>query len=261
MKSLIRVTPVAVALALAQSKMAAPPASGAPPAEGAQTYLRYCGACHGEQGKGDGPVAKAMNVPPANLTTLAKNNNGQLPALRLLVILGRSQTVAAHGGEGMPLWGDAFVSWQQGEPVAQLRVYNLMRFLEAIQAPPERASTPAPPRTQPKQPDAEAEAVSGGAIYRANCAVCHGPAADGHGPMAPALKAPPTDLTALARLHGGKFPSDYIASVLGLMPGTAAHGSADIPVWSDAFRQSEEDEAQVQLRIHKLTKYLESIQK
>ncbi|MFN7922213.1 MAG: cytochrome c [Bryobacteraceae bacterium] len=243
------------ALAWAQAKV---------PAEGAQVYLRYCGACHGERCKGDGPAAKAMKVPPANLTTLAKSNGGQFPAVRLLTILGRTETLTAHGSEEMPVWGDAFLSSKSGEPVAQLRLHNLLSFLEAIQEPQPKSTKPAKPKPQPKQPATsgpDAEVTAGGVIYRANCAVCHGGAADGHGPMAQALKAPPTDLTALTRTHGGKFPSDFIASVLGLMPGTAAHGSADIPVWSDAFRPGEEEETVVQLRIQKLTRYLESIQK
>lgn len=86
-------------------------------------------------------------------------------------------------------------------------------------------------------------------------------AGDGNGPMAPVMKVQPTDLTALARIHGGKFPELYIANVLGLMPGTAVHGSRDMPVWGDAFRGGGEDAVHVQLRIHNLTRYLESIQR
>ena len=32
---------------------------------GAQMFKEYCAVCHGPSGKGDGPVATALKVPPA----------------------------------------------------------------------------------------------------------------------------------------------------------------------------------------------------
>jgi len=37
-------------------------------AEGAALFPQNCGACHGADGRGDGPAAKGLPVPPANLT-------------------------------------------------------------------------------------------------------------------------------------------------------------------------------------------------
>ncbi len=45
-------------------------------------------------------------------------------------------------------------------------------------------------------------------------AACHERDGKGDGPAASELKTPPTDLTALTRQNGGKFPSDHVASVL-----------------------------------------------
>jgi mono/diheme cytochrome c family protein len=103
-------------------------------------------------------------------------------------------------------------------------------------------------------------ASSGKEMYESYCASCHGPAGEGNGPAAPALRVQPTDLAALAKHNGGKFPADHVATVLS-GGGVTAHGSADMPVWGPVFRKlSLGSQAEVQLRIANLTKYLESLQ-
>jgi mono/diheme cytochrome c family protein len=42
------------------------------PAGGAELYERQCAACHGTEGKGDGPVAGALNPPPSDLSDPAR---------------------------------------------------------------------------------------------------------------------------------------------------------------------------------------------
>ena len=43
-------------------------------ANGRYEYRSSCAACHGDTGKGDGPVAKSLNRPPADLTALSKTD-------------------------------------------------------------------------------------------------------------------------------------------------------------------------------------------
>jgi hypothetical protein len=60
---------------------------------------------------------------------------------------------------------------------------------------------------------------SGQLMYKNYCAACHGAVAKGNGPTASMLKTPPPDLTTLAKRHMGKFPYDYVSSVLRFGPG------------------------------------------
>ena len=47
-----------------------------PPAyEGRRLYVSYCQLCHGTDGKGDGPLAKAMQISPADLTTTVRSRS------------------------------------------------------------------------------------------------------------------------------------------------------------------------------------------
>jgi mono/diheme cytochrome c family protein len=98
-------------------------------------------------------------------------------------------------------------------------------------------------------------------MYDNYCAVCHGKDGRGTGPAAPAMKTSPTDLTALAKNNGGKYPASHVAAVLRGQATTSSHGSQDMPVWGPLFsRISRGHEGQVQQRIANLVSYLETLQ-
>jgi len=102
---------------------------------------------------------------------------------------------------------------------------------------------------------------TGQQMYTQYCAACHGADAKGHGPLAVALKTPPADLSTLAIRHQGKFPYDYVSSVLEFGPGFLAHGSSEMPTWGPIFRYYDKrNEKVVKLRIRTLSEYLESLQ-
>jgi cytochrome c2 len=63
---------------------------------------------------------------------------------------------------------------------------------------------------------------SGQVMYKQYCAACHGIDAKGNGPAASTLKTLPPDLTTLAKRHMGKFPYDYVSSILRFGPGPSA---------------------------------------
>ena len=98
-------------------------------------------------------------------------------------------------------------------------------------------------------------------IYKEHCAACHGSDGRGNGPVARSLRKPPSDLTTLAKRHGGAFPEEYVTNVLRFGPGFSAHGSSEMPVWGPIFQDMEQyNEAAVRQRLKNLCEYLESIQ-
>jgi mono/diheme cytochrome c family protein len=103
-------------------------------------------------------------------------------------------------------------------------------------------------------------AGSGEGMFNTYCAVCHGKDGKGDGPAASEFKIPPANLTLLSVNNNGKFPADHVAETIRTGPRDAkAHGSRDMPVWGPVF-SSMGGSAQVLLRIHNLTTYVESLQ-
>jgi mono/diheme cytochrome c family protein len=76
---------------------------------GKAEYLSSCAACHGLDGKGDGPVASQLVKRPSDLTSLAKQNDGVFPAESLHDIIDGRTGVSGHGSQEMPIWGYRFV--------------------------------------------------------------------------------------------------------------------------------------------------------
>src|SRR5690606_12425299 len=69
---------------------------------GALLYQHYCESCHGESGRGDGPEAATLPIPPADLGRLAAENGGRYPADRVAAAIdGRGGNVA-HLELGLP---------------------------------------------------------------------------------------------------------------------------------------------------------------
>ena len=108
------------------------------------------------------------------------------------------------------------------------------------------------------------EVARGAVLYRIHCASCHGTEAKGDGPVAPALRKKPADLTALARREGGKFPADAVRSFIDGRTELDAHGAREMPVWGLSFAERGLDstrEGEIQAEIRALARYIESLQR
>jgi mono/diheme cytochrome c family protein len=102
--------------------------------------------------------------------------------------------------------------------------------------------------------------VKGPDLYRAHCSPCHGLNGKGGGPVAPALKTKPADLTVLAKNNGGTFPAERIRKFISGDEVLAAHGSREMPIWGPIFHQIEEDQDFGNVRLQNLIQYLKTIQ-
>ncbi len=103
--------------------------------QGRALFGAYCAVCHGKDGTGNGPMSNTLKTTPPDLTHLATRHGGKFPADRVQKIIGSKEPVpAGHGTREMPVWGPIFsqIAWDQD--LGQIRVYNLARYLESIQA-------------------------------------------------------------------------------------------------------------------------------
>jgi mono/diheme cytochrome c family protein len=100
-----------------------------------EMYTNYCAACHGQDGKGNGPAASALKVPPTDLTALSQKNGGKYPAMHVSSVIRGEANLPAHGNKDMPVWGQLFLEMSQGhEAEVQQRIANLNQYLESMQA-------------------------------------------------------------------------------------------------------------------------------
>lgn len=72
---------------------------------GGELYDRFCAACHGGEGRGDGPVGRRLNVAVPDLTRIAERNDGRFPAGDVAATIDGRSLVVAHGTRAMPVWG------------------------------------------------------------------------------------------------------------------------------------------------------------
>lgn len=111
-----------------------------PATDGRQCFMNYCASCHGSDGRGNGPVASSLKVPPNDLTQLSKNNDGKYPARRIAAVLQFGLSAPAHGTALMPVWGPVFDKMDRSSSPAStsspsfLRVNNLNEYIRGMQA-------------------------------------------------------------------------------------------------------------------------------
>lgn len=211
---------------------------------GSDSFARYCVSCHGPAGKGDGILADVLKVKPADLTQLAQRAGGTFPTEHVRAVVGGyGNPLAAHKRSDMPLWGPIFHSLDPSETRVTVRVENLVRYIEKLQAPTSRPQS------------------LGAQLFATHCAACHGRDGRGGGTVASELRHTPPDLTRFTSANGGVFPRKRLADIIdGRYP--AAHGTRDMPVWGNAFSRSGEGAtpAQVAERIDAILDYLQAIQ-
>ena len=113
---------------------------------GEDLFQRYCSACHGTSGRGDGPVASSLASAVPDLTTLSQRHEDEFPAAWVRETIDGRFQVMAHGPRSMPVWGYEF--WiEEGadapaEEETRALIERLVDYLRSIQRPP--GNTPLP---------------------------------------------------------------------------------------------------------------------
>ena len=73
---------------------------------GQANFMANCAPCHGADGRGTGPRSTNLSIKPADLTLLAKGNNGVFdPGAIFQIIDGRQPGSRTHLSMDMPVWG------------------------------------------------------------------------------------------------------------------------------------------------------------
>jgi hypothetical protein len=101
---------------------------------GVDNFHAYCSPCHGRDGTGNGPVARALKTPPSDLTTIMTRNKGVFPRgeIRAFIANGSPDT-PAHGTGDMPVWGPAFHALDSSDRAADQRLATIVEYLSSIQ--------------------------------------------------------------------------------------------------------------------------------
>ncbi len=236
---------------VAAQRGASPPAGPALAPQsltGSTSFDLYCASCHGRGGAGNGPVASALRVRPADLTQLTKRHHGTFPREQVRAYIeGTTRQPPAHGTTDMPVWGPAFRGLETSDARARVRLDNLVAFVESLQEPPYEHS-------------ATNGHVDGAALFKSYCASCHGPNGRGDGPMTGQMLHQPADLTQFATRNGGVFPAARVARIIDGRD-VPAHGDREMPVWGDVFmRRPDATEDTIRARVEALVQFLASIQ-
>jgi cbb3-type cytochrome c oxidase subunit III len=171
MKKIIHLTMLTLMLAASTSQaLANPPAAY----EGRKLYVSYCQLCHGTDGKGAGPLAKAMNIQISDLTTTVRSRSDRI--LKKIITGEGRQTITGRDrhnllSDAMPEWKGIFNGSQVDALIAYLRF--LVSSRHRLMGDPE----------------------IGQQIYQKYCYVCHGVEGDGDGIMTNLMGITPMDHT------------------------------------------------------------------
>ena len=168
------ILPAMVLLALFTVSAAEVAANPPPAYEGRRLYVSYCQLCHGTDGKGGGPLAKAMQISPADLTTTVRSRSDTI-LTKIITGEGR-QTITGRDrhnllSEAMPEWKDVFNASQVKALIAYLRFLGSAKH------------------------DLMGDPRLGMELYQQYCQVCHGVEGDGDGIMTNLMGIMPMDHT------------------------------------------------------------------
>jgi cytochrome c oxidase cbb3-type subunit 3 len=174
--------------------------------EGYEVFNKYCFICHGEEGKGDGPLAKKLKTPPANLTDNARLEKRTDKELVRIV-----EGTSPHGtvSSDMPSWRNAISNSQVRSLVAYIRY--LHRGKHALPGNP----------------------GLGKKVYDSYCVQCHGPHGKADGVLTRVYSMEPVDHTDAERMN--KITNKKLSAIIT----DGGTGSSLMPGWEGVLTEDE----------------------
>lgn len=183
--------------------------------EGRKLFVTYCYLCHGLGGRGDGPLAGRIKVPPRDLA--GSQSVKQRSDEELLGII--DGTKYHEVAPQMPRWGK-ILSEKQIRAVS-----SYVRFLSL---------SPNPLIGDPE---------SGGVIYKHYCSACHGRDGNGDGILVKTFKIRPTDHTDAARMD--QITNEQMIDII-----TNGKGSSSLmPAWKGILKEKEIEDVVGHIRL------------
>lgn len=106
---------------------------------GAILFQLHCASCHGENARGNGPVAQFISVKVPDLTQISAAHGGDFPADQVSRIIDGQAEILAHGTRHMPVWGKEFSGQQADDERARSeateKVKALVNYVRKLQRP------------------------------------------------------------------------------------------------------------------------------
>ena len=101
------------------------------------SFRTICVSCHGQDARGDGPVAASLKTKPANLRLIARRRSGGFPEDEIGQYIDGRKAPSAHGTREMPVWGDELATAapdaQERERRRAQRIAEVVAYLKTIQ--------------------------------------------------------------------------------------------------------------------------------
>jgi mono/diheme cytochrome c family protein len=169
---------------------------------GGKIFEELCSTCHGKYGRGDGPLARNLVTPPADLT-------------RSALVAGNADALMARlRPDGGP---DAHTAMMLGQFLTKQAALDVVTYMQSTF--PNGAGT---------------NTAAGRDIYDLVCWTCHGINGDGKGPYAKNVTGPrPRDFTSPEFVIEGR--EDVIYRVIASGAADAIHGSEAMRGWGANF--------------------------
>ncbi|MCK0149176.1 cytochrome c [Marivita sp. S6314] len=132
-------TRLMMACAAALAGAACTPDEMPQPTDGRALFIENCAVCHGADGKGNGPMARATQPAPADLTLIAVRNGGVFPEVEVLSTID-GYARSDMSGPDMPEFGALLqgdlVPLDTGDGVmtpTPRKLVALLEYIESIQ--------------------------------------------------------------------------------------------------------------------------------